>query len=254
MPGVEFVEGVLLAVAALAAGGVNAVAGGGSLISFPALVGAGYAARTANVTNSVALLPGYLGGTAAYRRELAAQRGRVLALLPASVAGAITGSAILLLTPESAFEAIVPFLIVFACGLLAFQGRLRALAGAHRIERAGGAGPALAGGVFLLAVYGAYFGAGLGILTLAVLGALLPDDVQRSNALKTVLSLVINGVAVAIFAVWGPVRWGAAAIMAAGAIIGGYGGGRLARRLDARRLRFVAIAYGLVAAVVILVR
>jgi uncharacterized membrane protein YfcA len=249
----DALEGILLALAAFAAGGVNAIAGGGSLISFPALVGVGYAARTANVTNSVALLPGYLGGSLGYRAELRDQRRQILALLPVSIVGAVAGSAILLLTPESTFEAMVPFLIFFACGLLAFQGRIRALTAGHHVEQGDATGPVLQAGIFLLGVYTAYFGAGAGILSLAILASLLPDDIQRSNALKGLLSLVMNGVAVAIFTVWGPVRWGAALVMAVGAIAGGYAGARVARRLDARRLRFVAIAYGLVAGVIILV-
>lgn len=239
---------ILLLVAAFAAGAINAVAGGGSLVSFPALLAAGYPAKPANVTNSVALWPGYLGGTLGYRREAAAQRRRVVALLLPSALGAVAGSVILLETPESAFETLVPYLILFACVLLGAQGRVSEFAVRHRITARSEdhIPPALVLGVFLLAVYGAYFGAGLGILTLAALGILLPDDLQRSNALKGILSMVINAVAVAWFAAFGPVRWLPALVMATAALCGGYLGAGLARRLGAKWLRRAVIAYGMI--------
>lgn len=245
-----------LSAAAFAAGAINAVAGGGSLVSFPALVAAGYGAKPANVTNSVALWPGYVGGSLGYRRELGSQRRRILYLAAPSVAGALAGSAILLATPDAAFDAVVPFLILFASILMAVQDRLGALARRHRLaSRHDDHVPvALMAAVFVLAAYGAYFGAGLGILTLAVLGILLPDDLQRSNALKGLLSLLINAVAVAWFAAFGPVRWAPAAIMAVGALAGGYLGVGLARRLGKRWLRAAVIAYSLVVAAVLFVR
>lgn len=242
---------LVLVASAFAAGAINAVAGGGSLVSFPALVGVGYEPKTANVTNSVALLPGYLGGSFGYRSELSLQRAAVRALTPISIVGAIAGSAILLLTPESAFEAIVPFLIIFACALMAAQDRLAAFASDHRLVERGRVTPLLQAGTFVLAVYGAYFGAGLGILTLAVLGILFPDEIQRSNALKGLLSLLINFVAVLCFAAFGPVEWDAAAVMAAGALGGGYIGVGIARRLGKKWLRLAVITYGLVVAVVL---
>src|SRR5574341_1189501 len=165
-----------LAAAAFAAGAVNAVAGGGSLISFPALLAAGYPAKAANVTNTVALWPGYLGGSVGYREELRTQRRRVANLAMPSVLGALAGSAILLSTPGDAFEAIVPFLILFAVVLMFFQEQLAAFAMDHHLHSESGASvPWLLWAVmFLLAVYGAYFGAGLGILTLAAFSILLP--------------------------------------------------------------------------------
>lgn len=251
----SLLEIIALAAAAFAAGAINAVAGGGSLVSFPALLAFGYASKTANVTNTVALWPGYASGSFGYRSELGRQRHRVLVLVAPSVLGALAGSAILLSTPQSAFDVIVPYLILFACGLMAFQDRLSSWAVRHRLAAVAGdrLPVTLVGGVFVLAIYGAYFGAGLGIITLAVLSILLPDDIQHSNALKGMLSLIINAVAVVYFGVFGPVRWEPAAIMAIGAVLGGYLGVGVARRLGRRWLRIAVIAYGLLVAGFLLV-
>ncbi|MFN8585109.1 MAG: sulfite exporter TauE/SafE family protein [Dehalococcoidia bacterium] len=244
-----------LVAAAFAAGAVNALAGGGSLISFPALVAAGYPAKTANVTNTVALWPGYVGGSFGYRELLVPQRRTIALLAGSSIAGAVAGSAILLSTPESAFEAIVPFLILFAALLLAVQTRIAAFVAAHRRPRPPSEAPLeLHAAVFVLAVYGAYFGAGLGILTLAVLGIVLPDDLQRSNALKGVLSLLINAVAVVYFAAFGPVEWPPALVMALAALTGGYAGAHLARQLSPRLLRTAVVVFSVIVALVLLVR
>lgn len=251
----SLLEGLGLVAAAFAAGAVNALAGGGSLISFPALVAAGYPAKTANVTNTVALWPGYVGGSFGYRELLVPQRRTIALLAGSSIAGAVAGSAILLSTPESAFEAIVPFLILFAALLLAVQTRIAAFVAAHRRPRPPSEAPLeLHAAVFVLAVYGAYFGAGLGILTLAVLGIVLPDDLQRSNALKGVLSLLINAVAVVYFAAFGPVEWPPALVMALAALTGGYAGAHLARQLSPRLLRTAVVVFSVVAALVLLVR
>lgn len=252
----DFLEPAALAAAAFAAGAINAVAGGGSLISFPALVAVGYTSKVANVTNSVALWPGYVSGSIGYRDELRAQRSRVIALLLPSVLGALAGSAILLSTPAKAFEAIVPFLILFACGLMAFQDPLGRFVRARGHNPGPGAehSPVVVATTFILGVYGAYFGAGLGILTLAALSILLPDKLHHSNALKGMLSVVMNAVAVVYFAAFGPVRWAPAAIMAVGAVAGGYLGVGVARRLGRRWLRFAVIAYGIASATVIFLR
>lgn len=246
------VEIVAIFAAAFSAGAINAVAGGGSLVSFPALVAFGYPAKIANVTNTVALWPGYLGGSLAYRPELDLQRRRILLLVAPSVAGALVGSAVLLATSESAFETIVPFLIVFACVLLMFQERLANFAKRHRLHTEDGQSVPLPLHVvtFAASVYGAYFGAGLGIMLLAFLIIMVPDDIQRSNALKGMLSLLINLVAVVYFAALGPVEWGPAAVMAGGALSGGYLGVGFARKLGPIWLRRAVIIYGLIAAAV----
>ncbi len=242
--------------AGFAAGAINAVAGGGSLISFPALVAMGYSSKVANVTNSVALWPGYVGGSLGYRQELRLQKRTVRLLALPSIAGALAGSAILLATPSGAFDRVVPFLILFACVLMATQDRIGAMVAGRR---SGGtepdaANPAILVATFVLGIYGAYFGAGLGILTLAVLGILLPSDAQHSNALKGMLSLVMNAVAVIAFAAFGPVRWAPAALMAVAALAGGYLGVGVARRLGKRWLRLAVIVYGVTAAIVMFVR
>jgi uncharacterized membrane protein YfcA len=252
----DWLEAFALLVAAFAAGAVNAVAGGGSLISFPALLVAGYPAKTANVTNTVALWPGYLGGSLGYRDELRHQRRRILFLLAPSVLGAIAGSAILLSTSEDAFDAVIPFLILFATALMAFQRQLTDFAERHHLAARSDdhMPPLLQAVAFLLAVYGAYFGAGLGILTLAVFAVLIADDMQRLNALKGMSSLLINAVAVVYFAAFGPVEWAPAAVMAIGALAGGYLGAGVARRLGQERLRTAVVAFGVIIAVILFIR
>ncbi|HEV8573747.1 MAG TPA: sulfite exporter TauE/SafE family protein [Dehalococcoidia bacterium] len=252
----DWLEVFGLLAAAFAGGAVNAVAGGGTLIAFPALVAAGYPARTANVTNTAALWTGYLGGSIGYRRELGEQGTRIARLLAPSLLGAIGGAALLLGTPEDAFEVIAPFLILFATLLLAFQERLSAFAASHQLAAEGGNNVpmVLYVTIFLSAIYGAYFGAGLGILTFAFLTIFAPGDAQHSNALKVFLSLVVNGFALVCFALFGPVQWGPAAVMAGGSLVGGYLGAGVARRLGAERLRLAVIALGVVIAVVLFVR
>jgi hypothetical protein len=239
----------LLAGAGLGAGAVNAVAGGGSLISFPALLAAGYPSITANVTNAIAVLPGYVGGSLAYRRELAGQAGRIRALALTSAAGAAAGAALLLVSPASVFEAIVPWLILIACGLLAAQPRVAAATRARRRRSP----LALHLAVFAATVYGGYFGAGLGIVLLAILGVFVDDGLQRLNALKGVLSLVVAVATAAGFALFGPVAWDAAAIVGVTCLAGGALGVGVARRLPARVLRGAVIAYGVGVAIVLLV-
>lgn len=252
----------MLAAAALVAGAVNAVAGGGSLISFPALLAAGYPAVVANVTNTVALSPGYLGGTFGYRRELAGQRRRALTLGLVSVTGALLGAWLLLVSSPKLFERIVPFLILLACGLLAAQAPLSRLLGRRPAGRdAPGAartarrhGAVLLAAQFLAAAYGAYFGAGLGIMMLAILGIFVADSLQRLNALKGLLSLVINLVGALYFALFADVVWVAVAVMAAASLLGGQAGVLLARRLNDQALRWLVIAFGVVVGVRLLFR
>jgi len=236
----------ILAGAAFVAGGVNAVAGGGSLISFPALLAVGYPALDANVTNTVALCPGYFGGTLGYRRELAGQRGRASALGTISAAGAVLGAVLLVVSSPELFELIVPFLIFLACGLLAVQPRLARFVQARGEQGGGGRRPlALYASQFAAAVYGAYFGAGVGIMMLAILGIFLTDSLQRLNALKGLLSLLINVIAAVWFALFAEVAWLAVAVMALASLLGGQAGVALARRLDDRVLRALVIAFGL---------
>ena len=255
MPSLDPAQVLLLAAAALVAGAVNAVAGGGSLLSFPALLAVGYPALTANVTNSVALTPGYFGGTLGYRRELAGQRGRILALGATSAAGAVVGAALLLVSSAALFERIVPWLIFLACGLLAAQPRLARLVRERRAPTDGRPDPAgrteldghttaLFAAQFLAAAYGAYFGAGVGIMILAILGIFVADTLQRLNALKGLLSLLVAVVAATAFALLADVSWVAVGVMAAASLVGGQLGVVLARRLDDQVLRWLVIAFG----------
>jgi uncharacterized protein len=230
----------LLAGAGLIAGAVNAVAGGGSLLSFPALLAVGYPAITANVTNAVALTPGYFGGTLGYRRELGGQRRRVAALGAISAVGAVVGAFLLLISSAELFERVVPFLIFLACGLLAAQTRLAAVV---REGREVHMAP-LFGAQFLAAAYGAYFGAGVGIMMLAILGIFLADTLQRLNALKGLLSLLVNLIAAVAFVLFAEVAWVAVAVMAVTSLLGGQLGVVLARRLNDRALRWLVIAFG----------
>jgi len=247
MTSLEPAQIVLLAGAALVAGAVNAVAGGGSLISFPALLAVGYPALTANVTNSVALTPGYFGGTLGYRRELTGQRGRILALGAISAAGAVVGAVLLLISSAELFERIVPWLIFLACGLLAAQTRLARLVRDRRPDGSAGdgghTGPLFAA-QFLAAAYGAYFGAGVGIMMLAILGIFLVDNLQRLNALKGLLSFLISVVAAVSFLLFADVSLLAVAVMAVASLLGGQLGVLLARRLNDRTLRWLVIAFG----------
>jgi len=245
-----------LLAAALAAGAINAVAGGGSLITFPALLAAGYPSKTANQTNTVAIWPAFVGGSLGYRRELQGQAQRLLQLAVPNIAGALAGSVILLATPSSAFDVVVPFLIVFACLLMAAQDWISTYTVHHRarFEASGRMPVEVQASMFMLGIYGAYFGAGLGIMTLALFTVLLSDNLQRLNALKGVSSLIINAIAVLLFALFGDVQWAPAGIMAIGAISGGYAGVGVARRLGQTTLRIVVVSYGLIVATVLFVQ
>src|SRR5262245_20481624 len=249
MPDLEPLQYLLLAAGGAVAAAVNAVAGGGSLISFPLLIAVGLKPLPANATNLVALLPGYLGGTVAYRRELGGQRARIKALGATSAVGAGVGTTLLLIAPASAFDTLAPFLVLLACGLLAAQPALSRRVGARRQGRTPDHhGLGLHAAIFAATVYGGYFGAGLGIMLLALLGSLLDDDLQRLNALKGLLGLVVGVVAATVVALFGPVDWGAAAAVAAGSLAGGHLGVGVARRLDESVLRWGVVVFGVAVA------
>ena len=258
---------LLLAAAGFVAGVVNGVAGGGSLVSFPALLAAGHGALVANVTSTVGIWPGYAGGVAGYRHVLGDQRDRVRALGPTCVAGGLAGAALLLVTPARAFATLAPYLILAACLLFALQphlsrvlarrasargvdDRLRTATTTRQHRRATAGLHAI---VFLAAMYGAYFGAGLGVILLAVLALLLEDDLQRANGLRGVLALVINSVGVVVFAIAADVVWSAAGILAVTSLAGGFTGAHLAQRLPVPVFRAAVILLGLAAAIRLLV-
>jgi uncharacterized protein len=256
---VTLFDGILLACAGLAAGITNSIAGGGSLISFPILLVVGYPAVAANVTNTVALWPGYLSGVLTYRSELGAQRHRIESLAPFAVVGAIAGTILLLKAPPGVFKAVVPYLVFLAVGLLALQPRIAAFVQRRRV--ATGTHDALeehrAGSlrlvVLLASVYGAYFGGALGVILVAVLGVFLTATAQQINALKNTMSLIINSVALVGFALFGPVAWEAVAVLGPASLVGGAIGGRLAQRLSAKALRRTVIIYGMAAGIRLLI-
>ena len=244
----------LLAGAGLLAGTVNAVAGGGSLISFPALLAAGYPAVTANVTNTVALFPGYAGSVAGGRPELEGNAPTVRVLAATGVLGGICGAVLLLTTPGDVFEAVVPFLILLACALLVAQPYLAAQVQRRSGGRRSAHSPVMLLAVLLSAVYGAYFGAGLGVLLLGVLGVFLAEPLRRINALKNVSSLVINAIALVAFGLFGPVAWEAVLVIAVTALAGGFLGARIASRIPSTLLRALVVGYGVVVSVILLVQ
>ncbi len=239
--------------AGLFAGCINTVVGSGTLVTFPVLLAVGYPPVVANVSNTIGLVPGSISGAIGYRDELAGQRERIVRLGSASLLGGITGAILLLTLPSSAFEAIVPVLIVIALLLVVFQPRLaRALAERRSHTRRHG-GPALWTGIYGTGVYGGYFGAAQGIILLALMGIAMPDeDLQRVNALKNVLAALVNGVAAVIFIFAADVAWLPAVLLAAGAAVGGQVGARIGKRLSPALLRGVIVVVG-VAAIVQLV-
>jgi uncharacterized protein len=249
-------ELILVCLAAVAGGFVNAIAGGGTLITFPMLTAVGVPPVTANVTNTVALCLGYVGGTYAQRRDLQRQQKRMWMLLPTGILGGITGGILLLSTSDVTFRKLIPYLILTAVILLAFQDQMRNAVMA-RMNGSGRPQPHEAWAmplIFLAAIYGGYFGAGLGVMMLAVLGIVLDDSLTRLNALKQSLSFVINIAAAVFFLYSGKVLWTAAAVMAVGALAGGVLGGRVASRIQPIVLRWIVIAVGLIVAIVYFAR
>ena len=237
----------------IAAGAVNAVAGGGSLISFPVLIATGLSPLTANVTNTVAQMPGYLSIVEGYRPDLKGQAPRVRALLaPPLVRGGI-GVGLLALGGDETFEVVVPWLILGACALLAVQPRLKARLAARDDERTGLSLPLVAA-IGAGAAYASYFGAAAGVLLLAILAVGIHDRLQRLNALNRLLVLLANAIAVPALILVAPVDWPSVAVLAPATLIGGAVGARLARRLPDPVLRAAVIALGVGVAVWLMVR
>jgi uncharacterized membrane protein YfcA len=231
--------------AGLAAGTINTIVGSGSLITFPTLLAFGYSPLAANVSNTVGLVPGSLSGAVGYRRELVGQRPRAIRLGIASGAGGLTGAVLLLAFP-GAFSAIVPILIAVALLLVAAGPRLSRALAEHRHADSHRSWP-LAALFYATAIYGGYFGAGMGIIMIALLTIFVADDLQRLNGLKNVLAALINGVAGILFIAVAPVHWDLALLIATGSIVGGQVGARVGRRLPAPALRLAIICVGVVA-------
>ena len=247
-------EAVAILLAGVAAGGINAVVGSGTLITFPTLLAFGVPPVTANVSNNIGLVPGSISGALGYRRELAGQRARVLRLVSGSLLGGLTGAVLLLVLPEGAFEAIVPVLIGLGVVLVVLQPRLSRRVAARREaagEPAGGrrdpwwVWPTTA----LAGVYGGYFGAAQGVILMGILGIGIDESLQRLNAVKNVLAAAVNGVAGVLFVVVADVDWWLVLLIGTGAVVGGQLGATVGRRLPPLVLRGVIVVVGLVALV-----
>lgn len=247
---------LIVGVGAFLAGGVNALAGGGTLITFPLLTAVGIPAVAASITNTVALCPGYFGATLAQRADILEQKKRLWALVPASVLGGIIGGLLLLRSGEKLFSGLVPFLILLSALLLALGDPLRNWLKGHS-NRDGStrsydwlAVPAVA----LAAVYGGYFGAGLSVIILAVLGIVINESLTKLNALKQALALATNVSAAIYFLFSDQVHWPAALVMAICALSGGATGGKLAGRINPSVLRWVVVGIGVIVAVVYFIK
>lgn len=246
---------LLMGLAALAAGAVNALAGGGTLITFPLLTFLGVPAVSANVTNTVALSPGYFGGTLAQLNDLRGQNKRLWLVVPAGIVGGVLGGILLLQTGEKLFRELVPYLILLASLLLAIQDPVRAWLTRRMADVQGGELEKLTGlSVGLASIYGGYFGAGLGVMLLSALGLTLNDDLTRLNALKQAVSLTVNISAAIFFFFSGKIIWSVALVMAVGALIGGALGGRLAGRIKPSTLRWTVVTIGIIISIIYFVR
>jgi uncharacterized membrane protein YfcA len=234
-------DAALVAGAGILAGIANTVAGGGSLLSYPVLLAAGLNPLAANVTNTVGLVPGYLTGSHGYRAELSGQGHRLARMVVPMALGAVGGTILLLRTPPGVFTRVVPWLIIPACLALLFQPLIARLMGEHAGERS----PAFLAGVVLGGAYGAYFGAALGVMLLALLALFVADSLQRLNASKVVLSFAANIIAAVGFAIFGPVHWLDALVLALGAVLGGSAGALAGRRIPPTALRYGVAAVGI---------
>ncbi len=247
---------VLVALAAVAAGIINALAGGGTLVTFPTLLAIGIPAVASNVTNTVALLPGYIGGTLAQSKDIKGQEKRLWLLIPAGLIGGLIGGFLLLQTGEKLFRGLIPWLILAASSLLAIQDPVRAWLTRRAAEHPDAPNhekwSALPVG--LAAIYGGYFGAGLSVIILAALGLTFDDSLTRLNAIKQLISFSANLAAAVFFAFSGQVVWVVALVMAVGALIGGVLGGRLAGRVKPATLRWIVVAIGVIVSIIYFVR
>ena len=253
MSGLDF---VLVGFAAVAAGVINALAGGGTLITFPTLLAMGISPITANVTNTVALCPGFIGGILAQLKDLTGQRRRFWIFLSTSAAGGLIGSILLLRTGERAFQALLPYLILLASSLIAVQGLIRVRFLRLSIQQEAKPKPEIWAVLMvgLAAIYGGYFGVAMSVVVLSLLGWLINDNLTRLNAIKQTVAFGANGAAAVVFIFSGRIVWLIALVMAAGALIGGTLGGRLAGHIKPDTLRWTVVSIGIVLAVVYFTR
>jgi uncharacterized membrane protein YfcA len=240
-------EAVAVFAAGVAAGAINAVVGSGSLITFPTLVAIGVDPVVANVSNNIGLVPGSFTGAYGYRAELSGQRERLLRLGPASAIGSLIGGILLLFLDRSVFQVVVPVLIGLACVLVVVQPKLNGWLSARRENDDPHGGVLLWLGVLGAGIYGGYFGAAQGVLLIGLLGSFLTEPLQRVNAAKNVLSLIVNGTAAVLFVFIAHVDWWAVLAVALGATVGGFVGARIGRRIPAPVLRGIIVCVGIVA-------
>jgi uncharacterized membrane protein YfcA len=247
---------VLVGFAAVAAGAINALAGGGTLITFPTLLALGVPPITANVTNTVALCPGFIGGILAQLKDLRGQRRRFWTFLGVSALGGVAGSILLLRTGERIFMELVPFLILSASCLLAVQGFIRAWLMRRSVKPGSSTGSETWAVVLvgLAAIYGGYFGVAMSVVVLALLGFLINDNLTRLNAIKQAVAFGANGAAAVLFIFSGKVVWTIALVMAMGALVGGTLGGRLAGHIKPDTLRWTVVSIGITLAVIYFAR
>jgi uncharacterized membrane protein YfcA len=243
---VTLLEALAVTAAGFAAGGVNAIVGSGSLITFPVLLAIGYPSVVANVSNTVGLVPGGISGVIGYRRELEGQWRRALTLACGTSVGAVIGGILLLELPDAVFDAVVPILILLAVVLMA----IKRTPSTHADTEHTAAGTAAAFGT---GIYGGYFGAAQGIILMSLLRFCFTDDLQRLNALKNVLAGVANGVAAILFIAVADVAWGAAALIAVGSVVGAQVGARYGRHIPSEVLRWIVVIGGGLVAVILLV-
>ena len=248
-------EVLTVLLAGVGAGAINAIIGSGTLFTFPVLLSLGFPPVTATMSNAIGLVPGSISGTWGYRRELAGQKRRVLRLLPASILGAVTGAWLLLHLPPETFEAVVPVLLVLALILVVTQTRIQRALARRRERKAVKVGEtsserevASFSATYLVGIYGGYFAAAQGILLVGALGVLIPETLQRLNALKNLLSLAVNTVAASAYAIvaYDRISWTAAGLIAAGSLVGGFVGAGVGRRLPPAVLRGVIVLLGIV--------
>jgi uncharacterized membrane protein YfcA len=250
---VSAVDLLIAAGVALLAGGINSIAGGGSLILFPVLVGLGLGTVSANVTNSIAQWPGYIGGVLGFRKEYAGQRARLIRFSVVAVLGGTAGSVLLLTTPSEAFDTVVPILVFLASILLAFQPLItRRLKQREDGDRTGDPGW-LYVALFLATVYGGYFGGALGVILVGVLGLGL-GRLKLANAIKSVISMVTATVTLVIFGIWGPVAWEVVAVCAPASLIGGFLGAKVATRIPSTPLRILIVVFGVLVSIYLFLR
>ena len=254
----QLTDGIAIFAAGVGAGVVNAVAGGGTLLSFPVLLWAGRDPIVANATNALALWPGALAGAVGFRRELAKAPRLLGLLLPPALVGGLAGGWLLLRTGSRVFSTVVPYLVLAATLLLALQRPLRRLVRAPEFAdgqvHVGWRAVGLVAGQLLVSIYGGYFGAGMGILMLASLGLYGIVDIHERNGLKNVLSAVINGIAGVYFALSGAIAWADALVLGIGAVVGGYAGAAVGRKLSRNVAELVVVGIGVAMTIALFLR